>query len=149
MKKSSLYCLAICALPMVIAACVQAQPSSSALRSKQTEVTLETKVTGWVLFPKMNKGLPKGSTLRVVLGDVSLQDVRQVDLSQQIILLNDAQDAAFSLPYDAQTIKTNQRYAVSARVEHMGKLLYINDTHTAVIHNGKLTEVILKVVAVQ
>ncbi|MDU8498294.1 YbaY family lipoprotein [Pseudomonas syringae] len=80
--------------------------------------------------------LPTGCKLTVTLSDISLADmpatvidVRETQITQQVPL-------PFELSYAAGRYPVQGRsYALSARIEHDGKLIWINDT----VHPVELT----------
>lgn len=95
-----------------------------------------SRVTGTVTYLQRS-ALPPTATVRVQLADVSRADAPAVVLAEQRI---DAQGRqvpfAFELPYDPAKIDARMSYAVQARIEDGGRLLFINDTRYAVITRG-------------
>jgi putative lipoprotein len=93
-------------------------------------------VTGTVTYLQ-RVALPPSATVKVQLIDVSRADAPAVVLGEQVIEAGGKQvPFAFSIPYDTAKIDPRFSYAVSARVEDGGKLLFINDQRYAVITRG-------------
>ena len=70
--------------------------------------------------------LPPAATLSVSLQDVSLMDAPAVTLASQSGPVKGQVPLPFHLSYDPAQVKPGHRYAVSARIELDGKLLFIN-----------------------
>jgi putative lipoprotein len=128
--------------------CTQNLSSQEAVVSNSAKAVEATYITGQVVFPKAGVALPAGTTALVKLVDVSLMDVAEVLLSKQEFPINSTDQLAFKLPYEAARMKPQMSYAVSARIEHKGQFLYINDTRTPVINHGPTSNVQLKVIAI-
>ena len=80
--------------------------------------------------------LPPAATLNVALQDVSLMDAPAVTLASQNGPVTGNVPLPFHLTYDPAQIKPGHRYAVSARIELDGKLLFINTEHHGVMLDG-------------
>ncbi|BBR55457.1 MULTISPECIES: YbaY family lipoprotein [Pseudomonas] len=80
--------------------------------------------------------LPPAATLSVSLQDVSLMDAPAVTLANQAGPVKGNVPLPFHLTYDPTQIKAGHRYAVSARIELDGKLLFINTEHHGVNLDG-------------
>ncbi|MDD2089000.1 YbaY family lipoprotein [Pseudomonas guariconensis] len=80
--------------------------------------------------------LPPAATLSVSLQDVSLMDAPAVTLANQAGPVKGNVPLPFHLTYDPSQIKAGHRYAVSARIELDGKLLFINTEHHGVNLDG-------------
>lgn len=80
--------------------------------------------------------LPPAATLSVILQDVSLMDAPAVTLANQAGPVKGNVPLPFHLTYDPTQIKAGHRYAVSARIELDGKLLFINTEHHGVNLDG-------------
>ena len=80
--------------------------------------------------------LPPAATLSVALQDVSLMDAPAVTLASQSGPVNGNVPLPFHLSYDPAQVKPGHRYAVSARIELDGKLLFINTEHHGVQLDG-------------
>jgi len=79
--------------------------------------------------------LPYGSQIIVSIVDVSLQDVPSRPLNTFLLYGSYRFPIAFEIPYSInqiQSINNFQRYAIQARIEKDGQLLYINDQYTPV-----------------
>ncbi|MGE8150838.1 YbaY family lipoprotein [Pseudomonas vancouverensis] len=81
--------------------------------------------------------LPPTATLSVTLQDVSLMDAPAVVLDEQKGQVKGQVPLPFHLNYDPSQVKPGHRYAVSARIEVDGKLLFITTEHNAVQLDGK------------
>ena len=80
--------------------------------------------------------LPPSATLSVSLQDVSLADAPAMVLDEQKGPVKGQVPLPFHLSYDPAQIKPGHRYAVSARIELDGKLLFINTEHHGVQLDG-------------
>ena len=80
--------------------------------------------------------LPPTATLNVSLQDVSLMDAPAVTLATQSGPVNGQVPLPFHLSYDPAQVKPGHRYAVSARIELDGELLFINTEHHGVKLDG-------------
>jgi len=93
--------------------------------------------------------LPRKATVTVKLQDVSKMDVAAKVIAQSTVLTEGPPPYAIVLMYDASELNENARYAVSARIEENGRLLFINDTHIDpfVVPAGETVEIMVKSVA--
>lgn len=80
--------------------------------------------------------LPPSATLSVSLQDVSLMDAAAVTLATQSGPVKGNVPLPFTLSYDPAQVMPGHRYAVSARIELDGKLLFINTEHHGVRLDG-------------
>ncbi|PJY94541.1 YbaY family lipoprotein [Pseudomonas donghuensis] len=80
--------------------------------------------------------LPPAATLSVALQDVSLMDAPAITLASQSGPVKGNVPLPFHLSYDPAQVKPGHRYAVSARIELDGKLLFINTEHHGVQLDG-------------
>jgi putative lipoprotein len=80
--------------------------------------------------------LSPDAVVTVTLADVSRQDVAAKVLAEQIISNPGRSPIPFELSYDPDAIVANHSYAVQARIEWEGRLLFINDTRHCVITRG-------------
>ena len=80
--------------------------------------------------------LPPAATLNVSLQDVSLADAPAVTIASQAGPVKGNVPLPFHLSYDPTHIKPGHRYAVSARIELSGRLLFINTTQQTVSLDG-------------
>lgn len=82
--------------------------------------------------------LPPEAVLDVSLQDVSLADAPAVELGKQSGPTEGRQvPLPFSLTYNPNQLKAGHRYAVSARIEVGGKLLWINTEQHSVTLDGQ------------
>ncbi|MBA1201263.1 hypothetical protein G7009_05700 [Pseudomonas capeferrum] len=81
--------------------------------------------------------LPPSATLSVSLQDVSLMDAPAVTLARQNGPIKGSVPLPFHLEYDPAQVKPGHRYAISARIELDGKLLFINTEQHAVRLDGQ------------
>lgn len=109
----------------VLGACATPTPPS---------VSLEGEV-----FYLQRIALPDNATLTVNLQDVSLADAPAVLLARQSGPVKGQVPLAFHLEYDPAQVKPGHRYALSARIELAGKLLFITTEQHGVELNGQPT----------
>ena len=81
--------------------------------------------------------LPPAATLSVTLQDVSLMDAPAVTLAEQKGPVKGQVPLPFHLSYDPAQVKPGHRYAVTARIELDGKLLFMTTEQHAVQLNGQ------------
>ena len=99
------------------------------------------RVTGTVTYLQ-RVALPPTAVVKVQLVDVSRADAAATVLGEQTIAAGGKQvPFAFEIPYDPAKVQPNYSYAVQARIEDGGKLLFINDQRYAVITRGAPTHV--------
>lgn len=92
-----------------------------------------SQVTGSVTY-RERIALPPTAVVTVRLVDVSLADAPSVLVTEQVIRTEGRQvPFEFALAYDASRILPSHSYAVQARIEDGGKLLFISDTMNPVI----------------
>ncbi len=72
---------------------------------------------------------PPGTEVHVALEDVSRADAAAEVIAETRFTPATAPPWTFSIEYDESRIEAGRRYALRARVEHDGRLLFINDTH--------------------
>jgi len=81
--------------------------------------------------------LPPAAVVRVQLVDVSRADAPAVVLGEQLIETRGKQvPLSFAIAYDPVGIDERMSYAVQARIEAGGRLLFISDQRYAVITRG-------------
>ena len=80
--------------------------------------------------------LPEGSEVTVQLRDVSRMDAAAVVLAEQRFTTRSQVPLPFELTVDPRRIDPRMRYAVAARIERGGKLLFINDRIYPVLTQG-------------
>jgi putative lipoprotein len=93
--------------------------------------------------------LPPGSDVIVQLRDVSRMDARADVLAEQRFTTRSQVPLPFELVVSAGKIDPRMRYAVAARIEQGGKLLFINDRIYPVLTqgNGNRVDLVLHMVA--
>ena len=105
-------------------------------------------VSGTVAY-RERIALPPTAVIKVQLVDVSRADAPAVVVGEQLIEAGGRQvPFAFKIPYDPARIDQRYTYAVQARIEDGGQLLFINDQHYAVITRGAPTDVAMMLRAV-
>jgi putative lipoprotein len=105
-------------------------------------------VTGTVAY-RERIALPPTAVIKVQLVDVSRADAPAVVLGEQLIEAGGRQvPFAFEIPYDPARIDQRYTYAVQARIEDGGQLLFISDQRYAVITHGAPSEVTMMLRAV-
>ena len=81
--------------------------------------------------------LPPTATLQVSLQDVSLADAPAVTLAQQSGPIKGQVPLPFHLTYDPAQVKPGHTYAISARIEQDGRLLFITTERNTVDLDAK------------
>jgi putative lipoprotein len=120
---------------LVLAGCAgtSAAPSAGAAASGR--------VAGTVTYLQ-RVSMPPSAVIKVQLLDVSRADAPATMLGEQIITAGGKQvPFAFEIAYDPAKIDPRLSYAVQARIEDGGKLLFINGQRYAVITRGAPTHV--------
>jgi putative lipoprotein len=98
--------------------------------------TAAGQVTGSVTY-RERIALPPTAVVHVRLVDVSRADAPAVLITEQVIRTEGRQvPFEFALAYDESHILPAHTYAVQARIEDGGKLLFISDTMHPVITRG-------------
>lgn len=105
--------------------------------SQSTPQALQpVRVTGTITW-RERMAVPPDAEVIVRLQDVSRMDAPAVVLAEQRFKTGGRQPPyPFELTVDASRIEARMRYTVSARVEHQGRLLFINDTSYPVLTQG-------------
>jgi putative lipoprotein len=107
-----------------------------------------TQVTGTVTY-RERIALPPTAVIKLQLVDVSRADAPAVVLGEQLIEAAGKQvPFEFAIPYDPALIDERMSYAVQARIEAGGQLLFINDQRHAVLTRGAPNHVDLVLKAV-
>lgn len=88
------------------------------------------------VFYLQRMALPPSATLSVSLQDVSLADAPAVVLAQQSGQINGQVPLPFKLNYPQSQVQPGHRYAVSARIEDGGRLLFISTEQHSVKLDG-------------
>ncbi|MDO7900005.1 YbaY family lipoprotein [Pseudomonas citrulli] len=118
--------LALLAAMALLSACQSATPTTPPAASLDGEV-----------FYVQRIALPPSATLSVSLQDVSLADAPAVVLDEQSGPVTGQVPLPFHLSYDPSQVKPGHRYAVNARIEVDGQLLFITTEQHAVHLDGK------------
>ncbi|TAH49734.1 MAG: META domain-containing protein [Chloroflexota bacterium] len=95
-------------------------------------------VTGQVVY-REKIAMPEGAVVKVQVADVSRADAPADVIGEQTIENPGNVPVKFSVPYDGAKIQPNFTYAVSARIEVNGQLMWISTTRIPVITNGAPT----------
>lgn len=126
LKSSPASRTALVAMALAVSACTAPAPKSvKPLANLSGTVTYQEPIT-----------LSPDAMLTVELADVSRQDTHAKVLAEQIISNPGRPPIPFKLSYDPDAIVPNHSYAVQARIEWEGRLVFINDTRHCVITRG-------------
>jgi putative lipoprotein len=134
--KQRLMAAAACGLLAVLAGCASGpapQPLSQV--APAAPAASGVRVTGSITYLQ-RIALPEGSEVIVQLHDVSRMDAAAVVLAEQRFTPRSQVPLAFELGVDPRRIDARMRYAVAARIERGGKLLFINDKIYPVLTQG-------------
>jgi putative lipoprotein len=88
------------------------------------------------VFYLQRSALPPSATLSVALQDISRVDSPAFTLARESGPVKGQVPLPFRLEYDPRQIQSGHRYAVSARIEADGKLLFINAGQATVRLDG-------------
>ncbi|GAA5233163.1 META domain-containing protein [Verticiella sediminum] len=92
--------------------------------------------------------LPPGAVVRVALADVSLADAPARIVAQTDIPTDGRSSPfAYTLRYDPARIDPRMRYALQARIELDGRLLFTNTTHHAAFGPDASTDILVQQVS--
>jgi len=95
-----------------------------------------TRVTGTVTY-RERIALPANAVVHVELSDVSRADAAAVVISERDITGAGQVPIAFALPYDAAAIDPGREYAVRARINVDGRLMFTTEAAVRVITRGQ------------
>ncbi|CAG19385.1 YbaY family lipoprotein [Photobacterium profundum] len=116
-------------LALVITACTTLVPNDNDMGTVTGSLTYRERIA-----------LPDNARITVALSDVSKMDVAAEVISSQAFMSEGKQAPYdFSLRYILQDIKSSHTYAISARIEVNGKLIFITDTANHVITDASIT----------
>lgn len=101
-------------------------------------------VTGTVFYLQ-RVALPPDAVVRVVLVDVSRQDVPATVLAEHVVAQPGQIPIPFALPFDPEEIDPRFTYAVQARIEAGGRLRFISTQVYPVITRGHPNRVEVRV----
>ena len=121
--------LALCA---TVAACQTGAPDRNAGNS--------ARVTGTVTY-RERIALPAKAVVHVELSDVSRLDAPAVVLSERDVTGAGQVPIPFELPYDEAAIDGRRAYAVRARINVDGRLIFKTETAVPVITRGNPTRI--------
>lgn len=108
----------------------------------------EAKVLKGSVFYRERMALPPGATVTVQLLDVSLADAPAMKIAEVVITPEGQVPVPFEIAYDDGAIVPNGRYALAARIEAAGRLLFINAAAYPVLTGGAdATEILVQRVA--
>lgn len=116
------------ALPLILA--------SGLLAACAGQPASESRHLDGEVFYLQRIALPPAAVLSVSLQDVSVADAPALVLARQQGPVKDQVPLAFRLDYDPTRIQPNHRYAVSARIELDGKLMFISTEQHSVKLDG-------------
>lgn len=80
--------------------------------------------------------LPPGAIVKVELQDVSLADAPSVTIAETVIRPEGQVPMPYELRYDDAKIENGHSYALAARIEAEGRLLFISTTRHSVLTGG-------------
>jgi putative lipoprotein len=134
--KRQLMAAAACGLLAVLAGCATAPaPQASGPAAPAAPAASGLRVTGSITYLQ-RIALPPDSEVIVQLRDVSRMDAAAVVLAEQRFTPRSQVPLPFELGVDPRRIDARMRYAVAARIERGGKLLFINDKIYPVLTQG-------------
>ncbi|MBY5923282.1 YbaY family lipoprotein [Ferrimonas balearica] len=129
---------ALLAIGALLGGCGGEAPTTT---PQQESVTMET-ITGQALYRERIL-LKPGTTMQVVLEDVSKADAPAEVISEHQFEVQGPPPFAFALQYDPAKLVENHRYGLRIRIEEAGKLRFINDYHVDPF-GGELDQIVLK-----
>ncbi|MES2361357.1 MAG: YbaY family lipoprotein [Pseudomonadota bacterium] len=147
MKRRTMTLAALGALGL-LTACATGPASSPASTPAAPAAAVGLRVSGTLSYLQ-RIALPPGSDVIVQLRDVSRMDARADVLAEQRFTTRSQVPLPFELTVDPAKIDPRMRYAVAARIEQGGKLLFINDKIYPVLTqgHGNRVDLILHMVA--
>ena len=117
---------------LALAGAVAAAPGSAVA----ADTAASGKVTGFVSYEASDE-LPPTAVLTVKLVDVSRADAPADVVAQQVIQTSGLQvPIAYEVDYDPARIDPGHRYAIRARIDDQGSLLYTSDRVYPVLTRG-------------
>ena len=140
--KTFLTTAVITSLLMGLSGCVTTEQKSANLA--QTVTVQQQSITASVFY-RQRIALPPGAQVSLVLEDVSKMDVAAEVIAKQTITAVGAPPYQIDLSYDAAKIKPRHRYALRARIELDGQLLFTNTQQVDAFANqsAKPTEILV------
>ena len=93
--------------------------------------------------------LPRKATVTVAFEDISKMDMAATVIASKTILPEGTPPYFVNITYAASKLNENGRYAVRAKIEENGKLLFVSDTHIDPFAGpaGEPVEILVKSVA--
>ncbi|WP_078062938.1 YbaY family lipoprotein [Solirubrum puertoriconensis] len=126
---------------VLLEACTGPSATTSGSRGQANTAAVRDSVTGTVAY-RERIALPPNAVLRVQLQDVSRQDAPAIELASATVEAKGRQvPLPFVLLYDTVRIDPTNTYAVQARIEVDGKLMFTNDSAYPVITRGNPKQV--------
>lgn len=92
-------------------------------------------VSGHIAF-EAQQGLPPGAVLEVQLQDISRADAPALIVAESLIFRPERSPVAFDLQFDPDTIEPGHSYAVTARIQAQGRLLFVTERQFPVLTRG-------------
>jgi putative lipoprotein len=149
--------LAAALISLALAACVAAPPRTEPVEPEPPPAPAEpapsalkplATVSGFVTY-RLRTPLAPDVEVTVRLADVSRPDAPEKVLAEQVITNPGQVPIPFELSYDPDDILPDHSYAVQARIERQGKLLFINNSRNCAITQGCPTALEVQVVPVR
>ena len=134
--------LLLVSLLVLPAACRQQDPPV-------TEVISESSFISGTVAYRERIALSPQAVVEISLQDVSRADAPATVIAKQRITNPGQGPIRFDLTYQAEDIDERMSYAIQARILEGGRLMFINDTHTAVLTRGAGNHVDMMLVRVQ
>jgi putative lipoprotein len=144
-------------LALALAACVAAPPKAEPVEPAPPAAPAEpptpavkplATVSGFVTY-RLRTSLTPDVSVTVRLADVSRVDAPEKVLAEQVITNPGQVPIPFELSYDPDDILPDHSYAVQARIEREGRLLFINNARHCVITQGCPTALEVQLVPVR
>lgn len=120
-------------LAVLLGAC--AKPTARTSAPPRSVAAAQDSIVGTVTY-RERASLPPGAVLRLELQDVSKPGAPATVVAEKTVLPRRAGPLPFSLPYDTLRIDPTNTYAVQARIEADGRLLFANAAAYPVITRG-------------
>lgn len=121
-------------LALLLGAC--AKPTTRTSAPMRAVAAAQDSIVGTVAY-RERQMLPPGAVLRLELQDVSKPGAAATVVAERTVLTRSQPGPlSFSLPYDTLRIDPTNTYAVQARIEADGQLLFANAAAYPVITRG-------------
>ena len=135
MRHSNLRTLLITLCGLALAYATVACNDPSGPNDTEAEPVSQPTVTGTVTY-RERMALSDRAELKVVLLDVSRQDVLATVIAEQTINNPGQVPIRFELAYDPAKIDERMIYSLRATIHDRGRMVFTSDTHTAVLTRG-------------